>query len=175
MTTEAAPERPLRTTIPEVKLGRIEQDVQYASMNSVKQPEWFVDRFGYDHGSLTVHTKSKHGGKPGEGHRHELVFAADGDILRSNVARAVHHFSPAVAQELIRGYRLARAAGLLGDGRYNPAAAKAMSTKVGHWNEHEHEESGVQAMAALSDVLRRENCTPGGMPLNDPPGKKVTT
>lgn len=90
--------------IPEAKLKRIEQDAHYASMKSLANPDWYISRFEYHHGSLVVVTSS--------GAKH-LVFEANGDILRGNVTRAIWQLAPDIIKELIRGYRLANNSELL--------------------------------------------------------------
>lgn len=167
MSTEAT-ERPLRIdTIPEVRLGRIAQAVHHASMRSIEHPDWYVDRFGYDHGSLIVYTKSAPG-KPG---KRELIIDAQGDILKGNVTRAIYELNPATTEELIRGYRLARAAGLLGDGRYCPEAMQYASPQGYGFSPSERAESGAKVMELMAEELRKANRQPGGIKLNDPPTK----
>lgn len=130
---------PLREdTIPEVKLGRIDNDAQYATSKSSEHPEWYVSRFGYDHGSLTAWDTTG---------KQRLVFAAEGDIFLGNVTRAIWQLSPAITQELVRGYRLARAAGILGDGKINAEVALL----------------GVSE--TIREILRKEAHKPGGIPV----------
>jgi hypothetical protein len=83
--------------IAEAKLKRIEQDASYASAKSLEHPEWYVSRFEYHHGSLVAVTTK--GTK-------ELIFEANGQILRGNVTRAIWQLSPEIVKELIRGYRI---------------------------------------------------------------------
>lgn len=138
---------PLRTdTLPDVKLTRIRQNASYAAARSSEHPDWYVSRFGYDHGALIAWDTT---GKK------RLVFAPDGDIFLGNVTRAVHELSPEVTQELVRGYRLARAAGLLNDGKINPEVAKLGGA------------AGLNIIASIRETLRKENYKPGGIPVVD--------
>jgi len=168
MSTETT-ERPLReNTIPEARLHRIGQAVHHASARSELHPEWYVNHFGYDHGSLIVYTQSAPG-KPGKA---ELIIDAQGDILKGNVTRAIYELNPATTEELIRGYRLARAAGLLGDGRYSLEAMQYASSLGCGFSPPERAADGAKVMAAMAEALRKADRQPGGIKLNDPPARE---
>lgn len=160
MTTEAKP----RDTILEVKLGYMAADLQRLRRNPVDGP--MLSRFSYDHSNTIVHDS--------KGKRDLLI--PNTVPMASDIARFLQHVSPVMVAELMRGYRLARAAGLLGDGRYNPATAQAMSIAVGKWTPEEHEANGVEQMAKLRDILdaeiKKDAHKTGVIPLNDPKASK---
>lgn len=143
-------------TIPHAKLGRIVQDVRRASSKSSEHPEFYVSRFGNDHGSLTVWDMAG---------KQQLVFSADGDILRGNVSRALWQLSPAITEELVRGYKLARAAGLLGDGKINLELAKFLSPLSIGFTDEQQLVAGAAIADGMRNVLRKENHKPGGVPI----------
>lgn len=140
---------PPQQGIPDVKLGRMLKDLAWAKGKD--EPA----RFGCDHGNMLIW--SQKGGW-------DLLFTHDGDFLRGNAARVLWHFSPAVSEELIRGYKLARAAGLLGDGKCNEAAAIYMGGGSCSYSSTLNAiAAGKEKMAALVEVLRAENRKPGGI------------
>jgi len=161
MSTETTT-RPLRDTIPDVKLHRMDRDIAYCRHHPSDGP--MLSRFSYDHSNTLVHDSKG---------RVDLLIP-NTVPLASDIARLLQHISPAMVTELIHGYRLARAAGLLGDGRYNPETAQKLSPLVGKWEPHEHEAAGVRVMNEITETLRKANRQPGGIKLNDPPAKVKT-
>lgn len=153
---DAAPKPPLRTdTIPEVKLGRMASDISYAAAGwTARKGTDIPVRFGYDHGNMLVESKAG---------KRDLLFTHDGDALRQNACRALWQLSPDISTELIRGYRLARAAGLLGDDQCNEAAALYLCPPAMRGNDALSIEAGKKHMAGLAEILRRENRKPGGI------------
>lgn len=94
---------PLRHTIQEAKLARIDSDLHRLRRNPVDGP--MISRFRYDHSNTLIVDSD---GKT------DLLIENDTQIHR-DCARLLQHVSPAMLAEFVRGYRLARAAGLLGD------------------------------------------------------------
>lgn len=102
--------------------------------------------FQCDHGNSIVVAKS---GKK------DLLFTHGGDQLRSNAARFIAGVSPVLVEELLRGYRIAGLAGLLGDGKPAlPDVAAAQSTLRGHFTNGEHVASGQDHIEYLTEVIR---------------------
>lgn len=66
-----------------------------------------VDRFYATHGALVMHTKTK------EGKREELLFASESLAQREAAYLLSSITSPDKLAELVRGYRLAKRAGML--------------------------------------------------------------
>lgn len=119
--TKVTQRRAPRTTIPRAKMVRIRSDLYHATSGwSKNEGNDIPTRFGYDHGNMLVHAKS---GKV------DLLFEHNGDSLRSSACRALWHLSPDITTELMRGYEIARAAGLLGDDKPPiPEVATILST-----------------------------------------------
>jgi hypothetical protein len=90
-------------TIATAKLDRIINDLHRLRRNPVDGP--MLSRFEYDHSNTLVVDSN--------GKRDLLI--ENTVPLASDIARLLQHVSPAVVAELVRGYRLARGAGLLGD------------------------------------------------------------
>ncbi len=90
-------------TIQNAKLDRIEIDLRYLRRNPIDGS--MLSRFTYDHGNTLVYDSN---GKI------DLLIENDTQIHR-DCARLLQHVSPAMMAEFVRGYRLARAAGLLED------------------------------------------------------------
>lgn len=146
---------PPKDTILDVKLGRIESDLVSATARSISDPGQVPERYGYDHGNMIIWND--------RGTR-DLLFTHDGNTLRSNACRALWHMSPAVIKELIRGYRLARAAGLLGDGKCNEEAALYLSNlNVADNDRDTRIADGKRQMAEIVGILRKEDRKPGGI------------
>lgn len=153
---------PPKDTILDVKLGRIESDLALSTARSISNPGQVPVRYGYGHGNMIIWNDRD---------TRDLLFTHDGNTLRSNACRALWHMSPAVIKELIRGYRLARAAGLLGDGKCNEEAALFMSrTNVDDncvpLTRDQLIVDGRQQMGELVSVLRAENRKPGGIKVS---------
>jgi len=93
-----------RATIPHARLDRIESNVRYTKRHPVDGA--MLSRFGYDHGHLLIiDSKGKH----------DLLADRESHPLVCDAARILHEVSPDIIDELVRGYRLAKAAGILGD------------------------------------------------------------
>lgn len=91
----------MRPTIPDAKLSRIESDIQYTRRHPKDGP--MLSRFSYDHSNTLVYdTKG----------RCDLLIP-NSVPLAGDIARILQHSSPAMLEELVRGYRLARKAGVL--------------------------------------------------------------
>lgn len=137
-------ERKLRTdTIHGVKLDRIESNARYIRRNPVDGP--MISRFGYDHGHLLIIDST---GKK------DLLADRESNPLVRDVARLLCEISPGVVEELVRGYKLARAAGLLGDGKINPEVAKLAVL-------------GERVSDKLRAILQKANRQPGGIAIVD--------
>lgn len=118
------PKRPAPwTTIADAKLDRIRRAVYSSKSGWTKNNgDDIPSRFLYDHGNMLVVAKS---GKK------DLLFEHNGDSLRSNATRCLYEMSPDIIDELMRGYVIARAAGLLGDDRPPlPEVAEIVSQDV---------------------------------------------
>jgi hypothetical protein len=92
-----------RNTIANAKLDRIDSDLGRLRRNPVDGPT--LSRFAYDHSNTVVIDSN--------GKRDLLI--ENTVPLASDIARLLQHVSPAIMKELVRGYRLARGAGLLED------------------------------------------------------------
>lgn len=91
-----------RPTIPHTKLDRMTSDINYHWSGRPR-----ISRFGYDHGHTLVWDDK---GKC------DLLIDRESNPFGSDVARLLQHCSPDMMRELVRGYRLAKVAGILGDG-----------------------------------------------------------
>jgi hypothetical protein len=149
---DAAPKPPLTYTIASAKLDRIENDLRRLRRNPVDGP--MLSRFEYDHSNtLVIDSRGK---------RDLLIL--NSVPLASDIARLLQHTSPAIVGELVRGYRLAKAVGLLGDDQCSETAALFMSRKDPEdYIPSERIADGKEQMAALAEVLRKENRKPGGI------------
>jgi len=88
-------------TIPDAKLLRIEGDLHYIKRHPSDGP--MLSCFRYDHGhTIVVDTNGK-----------QDLLIEHSDRIRRDCARLLQHVSPAMIAEFVRGYRLARGAGLL--------------------------------------------------------------
>lgn len=92
----------VRSTIPDARLSRIESDINYTRRPSSKDGA-MLSRFSYDHSNTLVHDSKG---------RCDLLIP-NSVPLAGDIARVLQHSSPAILLELVRGYRLARGAGLL--------------------------------------------------------------
>lgn len=108
MTTDKVTTRPPTKTIPHARLDRMRRALFWGGVSG-----WLKNngddvpaKFGYDHGNMLVTAKS---GKK------DLLFEHNGDSLRSNACRVLYEFDPETTAELMRGYQIARSAGLLGE------------------------------------------------------------
>lgn len=73
--------------------------------------------------------------------------------------------SPLELRELVRGYALARAAGLLGDGKINPEVA-IWYARLGYgYSNGERIEGGIRMAAAIRRELAKASARPDGIPL----------
>lgn len=149
--------KPFRsTTITNAKLRRMESDISWATSGyAANNGADVIDHFGYDHGNMLITNKN---GKT------DLLFEHNGDSLRSNACRILYNLNPDMTRELIRGYQLARAAGLLGDGMVNEAYAKGMISRCVCQFPSDIQ-SGLVAISEQRDILRQENKKPGGIPF----------
>jgi hypothetical protein len=130
----------------DVALNRIETDVDWAASGyAANEGRDIVESFGYDHGNMLIRSKA---GKL------DLLFTHNGDSLRSNACRILYRMTPKVIRELIRGYKLARACGLLGDGKVCSAVLDHLSKQV---------PDPHSLLIGIADVLRCENRKPGGI------------
>lgn len=105
--------------IPNAELDRIASDL--ARIRHHPRDGASLSRFAYDHSNtLVIDSKGK-----------TDLLIENTRPLASDIARLLQHCSPATITELVRGYRLARAAGLTEDkaakpdcsrcgGRHNP-------------------------------------------------------
>jgi len=93
-----------RKTIANAKLHRIESDLSRLRRHPIDGP--MLREFGCDHSNGVIcDTNGKW----------DLLFENNGDHVRADAARLIQHCSVENITELVRGYRLARDAGLLGD------------------------------------------------------------
>jgi hypothetical protein len=92
-----------RYTIPFAKIERVESDLLRIRHNPLDGP--MLSRFEYDHSNTLVVDSN--------GKRDLLI--QNTVPLASDIARLLQHCSPAIVAELVRGYRLAKMAGILGD------------------------------------------------------------
>lgn len=90
-----------RATIQNAKLDRIENDMARLRHNPVDGP--MISRFLYDHSNTLIVDSA---GKTD-------LLIQNTVPLASDIARLLQHVSPAMLEELARGYRLARVCGLL--------------------------------------------------------------
>lgn len=139
-------------TIPNAKLDDIEHSLRYIRRNP--NDGAMLSHFGYDHGNTLVIDSTG---------KRDLLIEHNGDCVRRDVARVLQYASPAMLGELARGYRLARACGLLGDGVCNDEVAAHVSTLRGHHSHGEHVQNGRQVLEGLVTVLRAEARKPGGI------------
>lgn len=147
--------KPLRNTIASAKLDRIDNDLCRLRHNPVDGP--MLSRFAYDHSNTLVIDSN--------GKRDLLIQSSV--PLASDIARLLQHCSPAMMEELVRGYRLAKAVGLLGDDQCNEAAALFMSRKDPEdYIPAERIADGKEQMLALGEILRKENRKPGGIKIS---------
>jgi hypothetical protein len=137
---------PKRLTIAEAMLMRITRDQHYASSRSVDKSE-NLSRFKYNHGTITIVAENGDEG---------ILFEPDGSSLRSKAAHCLWQMSPKIVIELIRGYRLARAAGLLGDGVHDDDAMQWVSRRGHGFSVPERIASGAEIMADVSKELHRK-------------------
>jgi hypothetical protein len=93
----------LMATLANAELDRIDRDLFRLRRNP--RDGAMLARFAYDHGNTLVYDTM---GKC------DLLIENDTDIKR-DCARLLQHCSPAIIKELLRGYGLARDAGLLED------------------------------------------------------------
>lgn len=143
---------PLRVdVIPDVKLERMTTDLARLRHNPADGP--MLSRFAYDHSNTLVIDST--------GKRDLLI--PNSVPLASDIARLLQHISPAIVGELVNGYRLARAAGLLNDGKCNREVAIRLSRLPDAHSADEHADDGKRQMEALVEVLRSENRKPGGI------------
>lgn len=91
------------TTISDATLTKIENDTAWARMRRTHDSP-SLSRFRYDHGNLLYVDSSG---------RTDILFLSDGDNMKWCAARHLHNLAPPVVQELIRGYRAAKKAGLI--------------------------------------------------------------
>ena len=87
-------------TIPDPKLARIESDAQWARGNGIQD-------FSRDHGNLLI--QAQRGGVSAW----DIGYLHDGNSTKSYAAGVLRHASPGTMIELVRGYQIAKKAGLL--------------------------------------------------------------
>jgi hypothetical protein len=115
-------------------------DIRYSLAG---KPETVPNRFGYDHGNMLIRDKN---GKL------DLLFTHNGDDLRRNACRVLSNMSPDITLELIRGYEIARAAGLLGDGK--PPIPDVASILSIPYPMESIEDGAAHATEAIGNVIR---------------------
>lgn len=147
-----APKPSLRNTIPSAKLDRIDNDLHWIRRNPVDGP--MLSRFAYDHSNTLVYDSK---GKCD-------LLIPNSVPLASDIARLLQHCSPAMIAEFVRGYRLARAAGLIDEGVCNEEVALYLSNLNAADNDRDARiADGKRQMVEIVGILRKEDRKPGGI------------
>src|SRR5882757_4128038 len=95
---------PIHRHVTNAKLDRLARDASLARSRKTFDSAW-LSGFAYDHGNLlSVDNKD----------RKDILFLCEGDGMKYNSARALHGCDPNTIIELVRGYKIAKDAGLLG-------------------------------------------------------------
>lgn len=94
-----------KNTIPMATMRRIDSDLYRIRHHPSDGPS--LERFAYDHSNTLVIDST---GK-------KDLLIPNSVPLASDIARLLQHCSPAMIRELVRGYRIAKMAGILGDGK----------------------------------------------------------
>lgn len=133
-------------------LDKIESAVHMARRNKADGP--MISHFGYDHGNGLIYSTD---GKC------DLLFENSAKVNRDAAWLMCALNSPTVIAELVQGYRLAVAAGLVGD-KINPEVATQLSRlPVGSLVEHVND--GCRVSQILRDTLQKANREAGGVSL----------
>lgn len=90
--------------IADARLSRIESDLTWAQLDGGRK----IARFSRDHGNLLITVEG-----PGSAKYMDLLYVANGDVVKGSAASVLQHADPDTMRELLRGYRLAKKAGLL--------------------------------------------------------------
>jgi hypothetical protein len=141
--TKVTQRRPFNITLPSSRTEYIRSDVKYSTALADKRPESVPTRFEYDHGNMLVRDKT---GKL------DLLFAHDGSELKRNACRILAQMSPDTTLELIRGYEIARCAGLLGDGK--PPIAEVATILSTPYPMDSIADGAAHATDAIYDAIR---------------------